>query len=81
VKVFKELQMAQDFDWNDDEAVVVPSQDALAVYLNPRADVVVRRQRAWDEDEDVFVAIPRAHAKRIANLIIQLAEAGLGEEV
>ncbi|MDI3564213.1 hypothetical protein [Bradyrhizobium sp. Arg816] len=43
----------EDFSWRDTDAVAVRQQDAIAVYSNPDGDLVIRRRRAWDEDDDV----------------------------
>ena len=45
------------FDWFDNECVVVPEQEALAVYPNPDGDVVIRREARWDENEDPFFVL------------------------
>jgi hypothetical protein len=48
-----------EFKQNDTEAVVVKQQDAVAVNPNPARDLVVRRRQAWDEQQDVWIVIPR----------------------
>lgn len=53
------------FDWSKDESVVVPSSDAVAVYVNPRDEIVIRRERRWDEDEDTFILLPRDGARAL----------------
>ncbi|WP_407122694.1 hypothetical protein [Bradyrhizobium sp. STM 3561] len=58
------------FSWNDDDgAVVVQHQDAIAVYSNPRGDVVIRRQHRWDEDEDTVIVITRSQAPAVIKAI------------
>lgn len=57
--------MSDEFKWNDRESVVVKSQDAIAVYANDDNDLVIRRQQAWDEDEDVFIVISRQYARHV----------------
>lgn len=54
------------FDWSDKEAVVVPQQDAIAVYANPDGELVIRRRRDWDEDEDKVIVVS---ALNISSLI------------
>jgi hypothetical protein len=55
--------MAEDdrdeFRRNGTEAEVVRRQDAMAVDPNPASDLVVRRRQAGDEQQDVWVVIPR----------------------
>ena len=60
-----------DFDWNDDDAVVVPEQRAGAVYWNPRGQIVIR-QLGWPDD-DPFVFFAPEHAVTIAKAILKLA--------
>ncbi|MCK1553128.1 hypothetical protein IVB11_29840 [Bradyrhizobium sp. 177] len=57
--------MTDDFNWNDRESVVVKPQDAIAVYANDDNDLVIRRQQAWDENEDTFVVISRQSARHV----------------
>ena len=39
------------FDWETDDAVVVPPRPGVAVYENPRGDVVIRVQNIDDPDD------------------------------
>jgi hypothetical protein len=57
------IALTDDFDWNEEDAVVVQRQDALAVYANPDGNLVVRQQR-WP-DEDVFIVINRQQVRRV----------------
>lgn len=57
--------MSDDFDWSDKESVVVRPQDAIAVYANGDNDIVVRRERSWNEDDDVFIIISRQHCRAV----------------
>jgi hypothetical protein len=58
-----------DFSWTDTDSVVVRQQAAVAVYENPDGDVVIRRQRDWNENEDVFVVIPRDQVRTVIKAI------------
>jgi len=62
------------YDWSgENPAVVIARQDAVAVYLNPDNDIVVRRQADWpDEDDDVFIVIPRSAARRFIEALERL---------
>jgi hypothetical protein len=60
--------------WRDNPEVVLPEQLAIAVYTNQNADIVVRQERAWDEDSDVFVIIAKENVRRVAEAL--LAEIG-----
>jgi hypothetical protein len=47
-----------DFDWSRDKKdVVVPSQPAIAVYFNPRGEVVIRQEGQYHPDEDHWIYI------------------------
>lgn len=64
--------MADDFKWDEleAEATVVEEARAIAVYLNPKGDVVIRQQAAYGiDDEDPFVFIPM---QRVPVLIARL---------
>jgi hypothetical protein len=45
-----------EFDWHNDDTVVLREQRATAVYRNHDGDVVIR-QRGSDDNEDTFVFI------------------------
>lgn len=62
------------------EDTVVPSTQAVAVYLTSYGDVVVRRA-AWEwEKEDVSIVIPRRYARlfieRMERLLTQSSTKG-----
>lgn len=64
------------FDWNSEEGkanTVVQSVQAVAVYVNPDGDVVIRQQDLMG-DEDSYVVIPRSNAKAIAKAISDAAK-------
>lgn len=61
------------FDWNDDEGVIIPVQAAVAVYENQRGDIVIRQQRAWDKDSDTLIFIRPENALAIVHAILQAA--------
>lgn len=46
-----------DFDWLTDKSVIVPEQQAIAVYRNPKGELVIRQMRAWCDEEDRFIVI------------------------
>ena len=48
----------QGFDWSPDNPdVVLPEQPATAVYMNPWGQVVIRQERAWNDEDDSYVRI------------------------
>jgi hypothetical protein len=50
----------EQFSWNalDESERVVDSVRAVAVYRNPKGDVVIRQERDWNEEEDSFIFLP-----------------------
>lgn len=68
-------QDGEDFNWARDEDIVIRSQPAIAVYWNPRREVVIRRECECDEDQFVYVQ-PSFLPALIARLQVMLKEAG-----
>jgi hypothetical protein len=56
---------SEDFSWRETDAVVVRQQDASAVYSNPDGDLVIRRRRSWDEDEDVWIVVAQTQIRTV----------------
>ncbi len=51
-----------DFDWNsvrENGSIVQQQVERIAVYDNPNGDLVIRQERRWDEDQDVFIIIAK----------------------
>ena len=46
-----------DFDWNNDDSVVLHHQPAVAAYINQAGRLTIRQERSWDQDEDIIIAI------------------------
>jgi hypothetical protein len=55
--------MADGFEWDDPSVLVVPRQDAIAVYTDRDANLVIRRQGEWPDDD--FVVIDRRSARKV----------------
>ena len=67
----------REFDWLDAD-VIVPQQPAIAVYLNPTGDVVLRqRGDLYDDDSWCWFRIERAPA--VARAIIETAGLDIAE--
>jgi hypothetical protein len=69
-----------EFDWADaQEHVRIVQQQVhrVAIYDNLHGDVVIRQERDWNEQDDPFIVIARAHAIRAAHAILDAA--GLGD--
>jgi len=52
----------EEFNWNDRELVVVPKQDAVAVYPNPQGAIVIRQEDEMDTDQIIIVQPDAARA-------------------
>ncbi|NMG39903.1 hypothetical protein GRZ55_11675 [Chelativorans sp. ZYF759] len=65
-------------DWMNGEEIIVQEQRAIAVYRNRANGVVIRAERTWDEEEDVFVVLSSETAVRavIAQLQRELEQVG-----
>jgi hypothetical protein len=55
------VEKEPDFDWSDDEVVVVRQQSAIAVFRNHHGDVVVRQQGDTGYFEDSWVIISQQY--------------------
>jgi hypothetical protein len=52
----------EDFDWSQDDSVILPEQPATAAYFNKREELVIR-QRRWPDDDVVIFISPASIAK------------------
>jgi len=63
-----------DFDWSADALDVVQREvPTIAVYPNPFGQICIRQQRAWDEDEDVYIIVAPYTASRMADALLRVA--------
>jgi hypothetical protein len=62
-----------EFDWREDDAIIVREQPAIAVYLNSYGQVTLRRERAWNEEEDCFIPIARENVLTVVRAILLAA--------
>lgn len=72
-----------DFDWDgarDEGDLVIPHQAATAVYANPHGHVVIRQEGHHGPDEDAWIVIAPANARRVATAILRCAARLAGEE-
>ncbi|MEH2534428.1 hypothetical protein V1277_006276 [Bradyrhizobium sp. AZCC 1588] len=51
-----------DFDWSTDDSVILHEQKATAVYHNKFGGLVIRQEKAWDEESDPYVVISADNA-------------------
>jgi hypothetical protein len=67
-----------DFRWDpENEDIVVPEQLALAIYQNHWGQVVIRQERAWDEEDDIYI---RFNMESLPKVIAKLQAIQRGEE-
>lgn len=67
-------ETSREFDWVAFGGEVVQHQvERVAVYENPDGNIVVRQERRWDEDDDVWIVIARAQAFAAARAILGAA--------
>jgi hypothetical protein len=66
-----------EFDWNpnrdEDHSIVVRGQPAIAVYLNPHDEVVIRQEGQYDPSEDNFVYVTKPNALIVAKAVLEAA--------
>ena len=68
------MQRDPEFEWQpENRDVVVQSQAALAVYLNPLEHVVVRQEGHYGPDEDAFIIVAPHNALALAQAILDAA--------
>jgi hypothetical protein len=63
---------SEEFRWNDEDTVV-PSQPAIAVYFNPRRDIVIR-QESYDDDRWIYINRQNLHL--LIRRLQEIAETG-----
>jgi hypothetical protein len=47
----------EDFDWLNDDSVVLHEQPETAVYFNSKGALVIRQRAGWNQDNDPYVLI------------------------
>jgi hypothetical protein len=56
---------AEEFKWDDDEAVVVKTVHAVAVYRNAADEIVIRQETRTYDDEDPFIVVPESQLPKL----------------
>lgn len=69
------LEMNDDFDWSklDDADMIQESVSAIAVYENPKGNIVIRQQEELYSDGDSVVVVPKEKAAALVEKIRTLA--------
>lgn len=66
-----------EFDWHPDgedaEDIIVRHQPAIAIYTNPRGDVVIRQEGHYGPEEDQFVYVSPDNALKVAQKLLDVA--------
>jgi hypothetical protein len=61
------------FKWEPENAdVLLPAQQALAVYINPWGQIVMRQEAYWNEDDDSYVIIGTQHVPALIKKLQEL---------
>ncbi|KQZ19335.1 hypothetical protein ASD50_07565 [Mesorhizobium sp. Root552] len=64
-----------EMDWIRGQEVIIQEQRAVAVYRNGKNGIVIREERAWDEEEDKVIVLSTPEA---ANALIDAIKRELG---
>ena len=73
---------SRDFCWIDGaDAVIVPDQPAVACYLNPAGDVVLRQRGDCLDPDDAYLWFAIDHAPAIAKGILEVAGLSIADLV
>jgi len=66
--------MSDNFDWCDKpDLIIVPSQPAIAIYLNPHDAVVIRQEGHYGPDEDQWVYVTKENVPRLVQALLEAA--------
>jgi hypothetical protein len=70
------MSTGDDFSWADvEDDVCVPGQQTVAVYCNPKNNVVIRQEAQFHPDEDHWIVVHPHNALSLARAIIDRAAA------
>jgi hypothetical protein len=63
----------EDFSWRDDqECVAVDEQFAIAIYPNPKGNIVIRQEDRWGDDDDVVI-VARGNVAAVCRALMEAA--------
>ena len=69
--------MSDEFDWFEDDSVVVKGQPAIAVYTNRLNNVVIRQDSGGSPEDDAAITIAPAYARLVADALLREASANV----
>jgi hypothetical protein len=55
---------SDDFDWHDDDSIILRHQPAVAIYFNDTGGLVIRQERDWCEERDTCVIIAESNTQK-----------------
>jgi hypothetical protein len=61
------------FSWKDTQNIIIEHVDAVAVYSNPKGDIVIRQGNSMGEDDAVII-VPRSRAQDLIQALQNEAE-------
>ena len=64
---------SDDFDWHNDDSIVLREQPATAIYINPHGTLVIRQKAEWDAEHDTFAFITPENAVRFMEALAKVA--------
>ena len=68
---------SEHFDWNPNGEnggdIIVRHQPAIAIYLNPHGELVIRQEGYYGPDEDQFVFVSAANMLNVAEKMLETA--------
>jgi len=64
---------ASEFDWDDDDCIVIREQRQIAAYANSAGDLVIR-QCQWPHDDDAIIVVRRTDAPALVDALQRLLD-------
>ena len=61
------------FDWSDDEDIIVEEQRSIAIYRCTNGNLIIRQERSWHEEDDTFIHVAPCHAVAVAYALLDAA--------
>ena len=66
-----------DFSWSKDLSdIVVPSQPAIAVYKNPKGEIIIRQEAIFGNDEDHWIYVQYQNLDPLIEKLKEINSAG-----
>ena len=65
--------MTSEFNWNENDSIVIRKMDAVAVYQNPHGQIVIRQENEYG-DGDSIIVVNLDGARILAAALVKEAE-------